>query len=131
MAVTCGMLLASCSDEEEKLSINQEVTETEMIVSGVWKTGEVIHLDRHLVIPEGESLTIEPGVTILVDDKGVGVNHVPVEISVKGNLYALGTEAQPVTFTVTPELRTEANTFKGLWGGIVAYASCRRWHWTM
>ena len=53
MAVTCGMLLASCSDEEEKLSINQEVTETEMIVSGVWKTGEVIHLDRHLVIPEG------------------------------------------------------------------------------
>lgn len=125
MAVTCGMLLASCSDEEEKLSINQEVTETEMIVSGVWKTGEVIHLDRHLVIPEGESLTIEPGVTILVDDKGVGVNHVPVEISVKGNLYALGTEAQPVTFTVAPELRTEANTFKGLWGGIVAYASCQ------
>ena len=48
----------------------------------------------------------------------------PVEISVKGNLYALGTEKNPITFTVDPSLRTDANAFKGLWGGIVAYESC-------
>lgn len=125
LAVAGGMFLAACSDDNETASgVIQQVTETEMVASGVWKTGSVIRLDRHLVIPEGESLTIEPGVTVIVSQQGVGVNHVPVEIAVKGNLYALGTELDPVTFTVDPSLRTEAHTFKGLWGGIVAYESC-------
>ena len=118
-----GCMLTACSEDDEP-SVNQETTETELIVSGVWKSGEVVHLDRHLVIPEGQSLTIEPGVTVIVDEKGVGVNHVPVEIEVKGNLYVLGTAEKPVTFTVDPALRTADNTFKGLWGGIVAYESC-------
>ncbi len=118
-----GCMLTACSEDDEP-SVKQETTETELIVSGVWKSGEVVHLDRHLVIPEGQSLTIEPGVTVIVDEKGVGVNHVPVEIEVKGNLYVLGTAEHPVTFTVDPALRTAENTFKGLWGGIVAYESC-------
>ena len=119
-----GFCLTACSDDDE-VSVKQETTETELIVSGVWKSGEVVHLDRHLVIPEGQSLTIEPGVTVIVSEKGVGVNHVPVEIAVKGNLYVLGTAEKPVTFTVDPALRTSENTFKGLWGGIVAYESCQ------
>ena len=123
-AVMCSSLLVACSDDNDAPKADEEITETEMIVSGVWKSGETIQLDRHLVVPEGKSLTIEPGVTIIVSDKGVGVNHVPVEISVKGNLYALGTEKNPITFTVDPSLRTVANAFKGLWGGIVAYESC-------
>ena len=94
MALAMGMSFVSCSDDEGgKSSSNEELTDTEMIVSGVWKSGEVINLDRHLVVPEGESLTIEPGVTVIVSDQGVGVNHVPIEISVKGNLYVLGTES--------------------------------------
>ena len=129
LSVICGLLLLSCErpnneNEGNNNSSTTNETETEIIVSGLWKSGEMIHLDRHLVVPEGESLTIEPGVTVIVANEGVGVNHVPVEIEVKGNLYALGTEAQPITFSVAPELRTEANTFKGLWGGIVAYESC-------
>ena len=125
MALAMGMSFVSCSDDEGgKSSSNEELTDTEMIVSGVWKSGEVITLDRHLVVPEGESLTIEPGVTVIVSDQGVGVNHVPIEISVKGNLYVLGTESKPVTFSVSPSLRTKENTFAGLWGGIVAYESC-------
>ncbi|MGM9866641.1 MAG: hypothetical protein ACI303_02095 [Lepagella sp.] len=123
-AVMYSSLLVACSDDNDAPKADEEITETEMIVSGVWKSGETIQLDRHLVVPEGKSLTIEPGVTIIVSDKGVGVNHVPVEISVKGNLYALGTEKNPITFTVDPSLRTDANAFKGLWGGIVAYESC-------
>ena len=121
MAVILAPL--SCSKDNEP-TINKEVTETEMIVSGVWKSGETITLDRHLVIPEGESLTIEPGVQIIVSTDGVGVNHVPVEISVKGSLYALGTEAKPVLFSVEGSKRTDANAFSGLWGGIVAYDTC-------
>ena len=124
LTLISSMLLVSCETREEVNNTTTTETETEIIVSGVWKAGEVIHLNRHLVIPEGESLTIEEGVTVIVDEGGVGVNHTPVEISVKGNLYALGTEKQPITFTVAPELRTADNTFKGLWGGIVAYESC-------
>ena len=71
----CSSLVVACSDDNDAPKADEEITETEMIVSGVWKSGETIQLDRHLVVPEGKSLTIEPGVTIIVSDKGVGVNH--------------------------------------------------------
>lgn len=121
------MSLVSCSDKNdpEKPSIDTEISETEMTVSGTWKAGTEINLDRHLVIPEGKSLTIEPGVKVTVSATGVGVNHTPIEVIVKGNLYVLGTEKQPVLFTVDESRRTEANTFAGLWGGIVATESCQ------
>lgn len=121
------MSLASCSDsnEPELPSSKTEVSETEMTVSGTWKAGSEIKLDRHLVIPDGESLTIEPGVKVIVSTAGVGVNHTPIEVIVKGNLYVLGSEEQPVLFTVEESKRTAANTFAGLWGGIVATESCQ------
>lgn len=121
------MSLASCSDsnEPELPSSKTEVSETEMTVSGTWKSGTEIKLDRHLVIPEGESLTIEPGVKVIVSTAGVGVNHTPIEVIVKGNLYVLGSEEQPVLFTVEESKRTADNTFAGLWGGIVATESCQ------
>ena len=93
-------------------------------VSGVWESGRTIFVDGHLVVPEGESLTIEEGVTVIFSDAGVGVNHTAIEFSVNGNLYCLGTEENPVRLTVAEELRTAANTFEGLWGGIVAGATC-------
>lgn len=125
--IGASVALASCSSEDdpEQPSSKTEVSETEMTVSGTWKSGTEINLDRHLVIPEGESLTIEPGVKVTVSTAGVGVNHTPVEIIVKGNLYVLGSEAQPVLFTVEEPKRTVANTFAGLWGGIVATESCQ------
>ena len=122
------MSLASCSSdnyEPENPSANTEVTDTEMKVSGTWKAGSVIKLDRHLVIPEGESLTVEPGVKVIVSTDGVGINHTPVEIIVKGNLYVLGSEEQPVLFTVEESKRTTSNIFAGLWGGIVATETCK------
>lgn len=127
IALTGSLLsLAACSDNNEPESPSQktEISETEMTVSGTWAAGTEIRLDRHLVIPEGESLTIEPGVKITVSTAGVGVNHTPIEVIVKGNLYVLGSERQPVLFTVDESKRTPANTFAGLWGGIVATESC-------
>ena len=124
-AIGAALSLASCSNDEPAApGTKTETTDTEMTVSGVWKAGSEITLDRHLVIPEGESLTIEPGVTVIVSTEGVGVNHVPVEVTVKGNLYCLGTQEAPVLFTVEPSKRTETNTFAGLWGGIVATETC-------
>ena len=84
--IGAAMSLASCSnnDEPENPSSKTEISETEMTVSGTWQAGTEISLDRHLVIPEGESLTIEPGVKVIVSTAGVGINHTPIEIIVKG-----------------------------------------------
>ena len=125
--IGAAMSLASCSnnDEPENPSSKTEISETEMTVSGTWQAGTEISLDRHLVIPEGESLTIEPGVKVIVSTAGVGINHTPIEIIVKGNLYVLGSDQQPVLFSVEESKRTQANTFAGLWGGIVAAESCQ------
>ena len=117
--------LASC----EKNPGQQEETETEPVeaageVSGVWEAGSTVYVDGHIVVPEGESLTIEEGVTVIFSDAGVGVNHAAIEFSVDGNLYCLGTAENPVRLTVDESLRTPENTFEGLWGGIVAGATC-------
>ena len=103
---------------------NQQTEETVQTVSGVWEAGTTVNVDRHLLVPEGESLTIEPGVTVIFSSKGVGINHVPIEFTVDGNLYCLGTDDQPVLLTVAESERTYDNTFAGPWGGIVAGAAC-------
>lgn len=120
------LLLGACTDpnEPELPGVKTEATETSLSVHGVWRKGETVYLDRHLIIPKGESLTIEEGVNIIVSTSGVGVNHAPIEITVDGNLYCRGTEENPIVFSVDPAKRTEANTFAGLWGGIVATQSC-------
>lgn len=134
-----AILFAACSDddtptpttpdttpgtEETTQTTTETLTPTERRVSGRWTTGTTVELDRHLVVPKGDTLIIEPGVDIIVSSQGVGANHVPVEVVVEGCLFARGTQAQPVRFTVAPELRTEENAFKGLWGGIVCRETC-------
>ena len=94
-------------------------------VSGTWKAGSTINVGGHIVVPEGQSLTIEEGVTVIFNVSGVGVNHVPIEFTVDGNLYCLGSEDAPVRLTVAEEYRTPENTFEDMhWGGIVAGATC-------
>ena len=93
-------------------------------VSGVWEAGSTVNVTGHITVPEGESLTIEEGVTVIFSDAGVGVNHVAIEFTVDGNLYCLGTAENPVRLTVAEDKRTYENTFAGLWGGIVAGATC-------
>lgn len=115
--------LASCEkDPDQKEPV--EPVEAAGEVSGVWEAGSTVYVDGHIVVPEGESLTIEEGVTVIFSDAGVGVNHTAIEFSVDGNLYCLGTEENPVRLTVAEDLRTADNTFAGLWGGIVAGATC-------
>ena len=115
--------LASCEkDPDQKEPV--EPVEAAGEVSGVWEAGSTVYVDGHIVVPEGESLTIEEGVTVIFSDAGVGVNHTAIEFSVDGNLYCLGTTENPVRLTVDESLRTADNTFAGLWGGIVAGATC-------
>ena len=98
-------------------------------IEGVIEEGQTIEVTgKHLRIPEGKSLTINAGATIIFSDKGVGTNKAPIEFTVDGNLYCLGTVEKPVMLTVAEELRTEGNTFAALWGGIVAGRTCECCH---
>lgn len=138
MAAACMALAASCEktekpdngENENQGGGNGGDDNTEIVegisgaVSGVWSAGETIHVNGHINVPAGESLTIEEGVTVIFSSKGVGVNHVAIEFSVDGSLYCLGTEDAPVRLTVEESERTYDNTFAGLWGGIVAGAEC-------
>ncbi|MEO7212987.1 right-handed parallel beta-helix repeat-containing protein [Mucilaginibacter sp.] len=87
-------------------------------VSGVWAKGSTQVIKGDIIIPEGKSLTIEEGVTVLMD------TLTKPEIVVKGNLYSLGTEANPVKFTVNDSYKTDAKKFGKLWGGILAAPTC-------
>jgi len=87
-------------------------------VSGIWKKGSIQAIKGDIVIPEGQSLTIEEGVTVIMD------TIAKPEIIVKGNLYVQGTAEFPVKFTVEEGARTAAKKFGRLWGGILAAPSC-------
>ncbi|TWR29600.1 right-handed parallel beta-helix repeat-containing protein [Mucilaginibacter pallidiroseus] len=106
----------------EKANIDVDTTPTSGSaigeVSGVWTKGSVHEIKGDIIIPEGKSLTIEEGVTVLMD-----VTAKP-EIVVKGNLYSLGTIDNPVKFTVSDAYRTAENKFGKLWGGILAAPTC-------
>ena len=132
-ATLMSMTFVACSDDEPVKDNGgnseggdnppvEEVVSGE--VEGVWTANSIVKVGGHITVPAGKSLTIEPGVQVIFDDNGVGVNHVPIEFTVDGNLYCEGTAENPILFSVAEEDRVEENIFAGLWGGIVASESC-------
>ena len=73
--------LASCEKNPDQQEETEPV-EAAGEVSGVWEAGSTVYVDGHIVVPEGESLTIEEGVTVIFSDAGVGVNHTAIELQV-------------------------------------------------
>jgi hypothetical protein len=88
-------------------------------VSGTWTKNGTYTITGHIIIPEGKSLTIEEGATVIFADTSLAT-----EFLVYGNLYCNGTATNPITFTVPEELRTTENAMVGLWGGILADSTC-------
>ena len=128
LTIAATFAIAACSKTgtENGEEINTEPTEgISGEVEGVWEANSTVYVDGHITVPEGKSLTIEEGVTVIFNRAGVGVNHIAIEFSVDGNLYCLGTEASPVTLTVDgAETISEEDKMDGYWGGIVAGATC-------
>lgn len=102
-------VFAGCEKEDE---VKDQILDGGS-VSGVWEKGSTVTVNGHLTIPEGQTLTIEEGVTVLMNDTAVGQ-----EILVYGNLHCKGTAANPVKFTVPENLRKTGN-FPRIWGGIL------------
>jgi hypothetical protein len=96
-------------------------------ISGTMLAGKTYTIGCDVQINPGDSLVIEPGVKIIVKNQA--------GILVKGNLYSLGTKAQPIYFTVDGLTKTDDPTlnysaskdsaFIGKWKGILADASCK------
>ena len=93
-------------------------------VSGTWEKNATVNVSGHITVPTGKTLTIEEGVQVIFDDNGVGASHTKIEFIVAGSLYCKGTKTNPVLFSVAQSKRIAANTFGGLWGGIVGTKDC-------
>jgi hypothetical protein len=93
-------------------------------VSGVWEKNSTVNVSGQITVPLGQTLTIEEGVQVIFDDNGVGASHTRIEFMVAGKLYCNGTSTNPILFSVAASKRVAANTFGGLWGGIVATKDC-------
>lgn len=87
------------------------------VVTGTLGPNETYLVTANIFIPEGESLTLLEGTTLIMD--GTGRPGRSPEINVSGSLYSYGTESSPVYIGVEEEKRTVDNIFRGLWGGIV------------
>ena len=95
----------------DELSVSGEV-------SGTWKKSSIITVKGDIIIPAGKTLTIEEGVSIVMDTTS------KPEVIVNGNLYAVGTTANPIKFSVPEGAKLAKYKFGQLWGGILAAKTC-------
>lgn len=125
LATLSAALLAGCSKSSDT---NTTVTPAPVPVvkeavsgdvSGTWSKGSTYKITGHLQVPASQSLVIEEGVNIVFSD-----STVKPELIVRGNLYVMGTSANPVKFTVPDAYKTTANQWGNLWGGIIAAPTC-------
>ncbi|WP_367867463.1 right-handed parallel beta-helix repeat-containing protein [Pedobacter sp. WC2423] len=87
-------------------------------VFGIWTKGSVVRVTGDIIVPVSKTLIIEEGVTVIMD------TIAKPEFIVLGNLYSMGSAANPVKITVEENYRTAANKYGKLWGGILAAPSC-------
>ncbi|ANQ48032.1 hypothetical protein MY04_0650 [Flammeovirga sp. MY04] len=106
-------------EEEEAEDIS--ITSTYVISEDeTWESGITVNWGGHVVIEEGVTLTIEPGVKVLADKTAAP------EFYIKGNLHALGTADKPIYVTVPEADRTEANIFNlQAWGGFICTSTAK------
>lgn len=114
-----AMLIAGCKkDNDSNGGPDPDNKGISGQVSGIWTKGKTYTVTGHLEIPEGMSLTIQEGVKVVMSD-----SIIAPEIIIRGNLYCMGTEANPVLFTVPDAWKTEAHLYGNLWGGMVSAPS--------
>ena len=114
-----SLTFAACgNDEPSGNGQTPDVPEIEYPNSAiVWGKDSTVILDDHFVVPENVSLYVEEGVTVIASN-----TEVKPEIVVLGNMYCMGTEENPITFTV--EESSKNDRFSRNWGGIICGYNC-------
>jgi len=93
-------------------------------VAGTMQTGKTYVLGCDIIVPKGDTLLVQPGVTVYATNSAGIVVH--------GSFLSLGTKTQPNWFTVqnvtrnnTPGLPISVDSAHiGLWRGIMCDTSC-------
>lgn len=113
-ATAATFLFASCSDKDKNNTPDPGPSPVDTAlsgnVSGTWSKNGTYHVTGDIIVPQGQSLTIEAGAKVIFDADA------KPEFLVKGNLYAIGTDAAPITFTVDDSKKAQ---FGMNWGGIM------------
>ena len=96
-------------------------------VSGVMLAGKTYTINCDLYVNAGDTLLIQPGVHLIFNNQA--------GLIVKGNLFSLGTQADPIYMTVVGQVKNDNpkigfnakkdSAFKGLWKGIAADVTCQ------
>lgn len=102
------------------VEITDETTELSGPMKGILRAGNTYSIVGDLVIPEGEEILAEAGVTIIVENDP---NNIGYEITNNGSFVSLGTQQSPNLISVPENMRTIDNVFAGLWGGIQCSAT--------
>ena len=110
---------AACDKNSEAITKDDDTTDDSKVEGSVypagsivWKKDTTVILKDHFLVEKNKSLYIEEGATIIASN-----NEDKPEIIVLGNLYSMGTNENPVTFTV--EESSKGDRFSRDWGGII------------
>ena len=119
-ATVALLSLAACSDDEPNPNPGPgENPENEYPESAIiWGKDSTVILTDHFVVPKNTSLYVEEGVTVIASN-----TTVKPEVVVLGNMYCMGTEENPITFTV--EESSKSDRFSRNWGGIICGFDCQ------
>jgi len=127
--IFASLAFASCSEDstsvniedpddnngDDIVTIDDNTTELVGQMRGTLRSGRTYELVGDLIIPDGEAIVAEAGVTIIAVGDGGDIGP---EITIHGAFHSLGTADNPNLLTVPANLRTHENRFAGLWGGL-------------
>lgn len=99
-------LNSATRDLEVSQAVRSLAADPVTLVSGVL-AGEttswdgIVRVTGDLTVPVNHTLTIAPGTLILIDGDATPLSAMGVDIDVQGAVQAIGTAAQPITFTAS------------------------------
>lgn len=118
--------LTACNndDDDDKDPVNEDKGSISGELTGTLAKGNYRVTD-HIIVPEGQTLTIEPGTVLIFDGDLIGQQGAP-EIAVFGQLIAEGTETNRIVMTVDDSRKGVENFDRGWWGGVQCYPSATK-----
>lgn len=121
---SCGKESTTINDGtvDSITTISESTTELKGYMKGTLLKGKTYYLVADLIVPENEMIKVEPGVTVIAVGDGSAIGP---EITVNGTFAAIGTKAEPITFTVPAEKDDISNIYAGLWNGFQGTATAK------
>jgi len=106
IAILLGIGMLFIAGIDVKVAYGTDVNPADNIVKGAWTMGgNPYYVKRDVLVPPGESLAIEQGVSVYFDTS--------FGLSVRGKLFAAGTSGNRITFA-----SSEGGSQAGKWKGI-------------